>query len=284
MAKINHSKFKNSGLLFELLTRQITSDILSNKSTKALDILKKYYNNTELSKEYKLYKTFFDSKVLNENKSESLISSLVELSKRVKKSETSKLKYELVKEIKKNYNLDDFFKSKVSNYKELASLYVLFESANSEEFIEPTQIIESKHTLLEYLTKKNVDKDEVKDKILEEFAKNDKDIRLLAYRILLEKFNSKYSSLSSPQKLVLREYINNISNTNNLKEFINSKYVELKKSIKESINKVDDKVTKIKLIEVVKMIKPITEKQKVKDEYVLNLLQYYSLVDELNSL
>ena len=65
---IKHSKYKNTGILFELLTRQITSDILSGKRTpKAIPILEKYFNkNEELGKELILYLSFFNGKRLSE--------------------------------------------------------------------------------------------------------------------------------------------------------------------------------------------------------------------------
>ena len=57
-----HNKIKNTGILFELLTRQITVDILNNKkNSSAIKILKKFFNeNTELGKENQLYKVLVE--------------------------------------------------------------------------------------------------------------------------------------------------------------------------------------------------------------------------------
>ena len=43
MARVKHSKFKNIGILYELLARQLTSDVLRDKKDGvAVDILKEY--------------------------------------------------------------------------------------------------------------------------------------------------------------------------------------------------------------------------------------------------
>ena len=74
---IKHSKYKNTGILFELLVRQTTSDLLNNQDSKAVKILKKYFTNTELGKEYGLYSAFSTSPKLSEGKAEILVSTLV---------------------------------------------------------------------------------------------------------------------------------------------------------------------------------------------------------------
>ena len=122
---IKHSKFRNTGLLFELLVRQITSDTLEGKNSAAINILKKYFVNTELGKEYKLYEQVTSYKNLSEVKAEMVINTLVETSTKLKRSEIRKQKYNLVREIKDTYNVEKFFKAKVTNYKAAAgNIYV----------------------------------------------------------------------------------------------------------------------------------------------------------------
>lgn len=278
--KISHNKYKNTGILFELLVRKITSDLISNRDSKAVGVIKKYFTNTELAKEYKLYQSLISSK-LNENKAESLISSALDLSKKINRKTLRSEKYNLIKEIKENYDIEDFFKTKINNYKEYASIYTLIESHNSPEFIEPSQIIENKCTLLEHISNKDVDKNQVKDDVLEEYVKFDKGTRLLTYKILVDKFNKKYSTLNHNQQLVLKEYINSISNSPKLKDFINAQLVVVKKEISLLTNRVVDQTTKIKLNEILTLIKPLEKKDEVKDADVLNLLQYFGLISEL---
>ena len=278
---IKHSKFKNTGILFELLVRKITADTLEGNDSPAVKILKKYFVNTELGKEYKLYETVFKKSSITEGKANLILNTVLETSRRLNRSSLRREKYNIVKELKENYNLEELFKTKISNYKSLASLYCLFEIYNSKDITNPNQIVDNKVTLLEHLTKKEVSKDNVKDDNLEEFKSYDKDLRILTYRVLLEKFNDKYSNLNPSQKIVLKEFINNVDNTTRLKEFYNQKVNEIKKSLINEIKKVKDKATKIKLEEISKFIIEIDKRKSINSDNLVDLLQYYSLLEEL---
>lgn len=280
--KIKHSKYKNTGLLFELLVRRITSDTLSGESSPASVILKKYFVNTELGKEYKLYESFFSKKGVSEVKASTTISIILESSKKLNKQKLRKEKYNLIKELKQHYNVGDIFKTKISEYKEIASLYKLIECYNSDLVNNPNELIDIKVNLMEYLTESSVDKDKVADDVLEEFGGYDKDLRVLTYKILLEKFNSKYSELNSNQKRILREYINSIDSTSYLKEFYNKEIAQLQIQLTKKSKTVNDKVLKIKLDEVKKFLSPLGKKDKVTSESLVDLLQFYSLTEKLN--
>ena len=281
--KIKHSKFKNTGILFELLVRQIASDTVSNKDSSAIGLVKKYFSKSELAKEYKLYQALISPKSLSEAKAETFINSTLEASLRLNKTALRKEKYNLIKEIREAYDIEEFFKAKISHYKEYAAAFNLIEAHNSLEFTEPQHIIDNKITLLEHITRKEVDKDGVKDRVMEEFNKMDTGSRILAYRMLLEKFNSKYSTLSDRQKLILKEFINNITNTTKLRDFVNKNFNIINEEITKIIPTVSDKTTQIKLAEVTNFLKPLDKTQNVKDENVISLLQYYQLIEELKA-
>ena len=278
---IKHSKYKNTGILFELLVRQITADTLSGVDSKATKILKKYFVKTELGREYKLYETLTKHKNLTEAKAELVINSIVESSKHLNRGALKRQKYNLIKEISDNYNLEEFFKTKLPNYKSQAALYTLLEIYNSENLSNPTQIINSKLTILETLTTKPIDKQKVEDDLLNEFQSYDKDLRILTYRVMLEKFNGKYESLNDNQKTVLKEFINSVDSTPKLKEFYNTKINEIKSELNTLAKKVTDKVVKIKLNEVNNMLLPLGKVAKVGNDDLVNLLQYYALLEEL---
>jgi len=280
---IKHSKYKNTGILFELLVRQITADTLSGKESPATTILKKYFTKTELGKEYKLYENFFKYTNISEAKANMVLNTLVESSKHLNRTTLKRQKYNLIKEIKNHYVLEDFFKMKLPNYKAQSSLFTLLEVYNSENLYNPTQIIENKTALLEYLTQSTIDKKEVKNSILEEFKHQDKDIRVLTYRVLLEKFNDKYADLNENQKNTLKEFINSIDSTSKLKEFYNTKINEIKSTLGALNKKVTDKAIQIKINEVINILPSLTKNEKVNDDHLINLLQYYALVEELES-
>jgi hypothetical protein len=278
---IKHSKYKNTGILFELLVRQITADTLSGVESPAVEILKKYFTKTELGREYKLYESFFKNINTSETKADIVISTIIESSKQLNRSALRRQKYNLIKEIKLHYDLESFFKTKLPNYKAQAALFTLLEVYNSENLSNPDQIIENKTVLLEFLTSKSIDKKEVKENIMEEFKTQDKDIRILTYRVLLEKFNDKYSNLNENQKNVLKEFINGIDSTPKLREFYNTKVTEIKEHLNKLSKTVTDKAIQIKINEVINLLSPLTKSSKVNDDNLINLLQYYQLVEEL---
>jgi hypothetical protein len=289
MIKLKHSKYRNTGVLFELLTRQITSDFLSNKDSKAQKILKKYFNKrTELYKENKLYQIVFDSSCLSEHKAERLIEAVIEYRSKLNSTNLRREKYNLIKEIKENYNINDFFSAKINNYKLSASLYLLFEAeANSKTnqlSITPDQIIEPKFYIIECITNKDKNAENAIDPLYEEYKTYEPDLRLLTYKVIVEKFNQKYNNLSPEQKDVLKNYIENITNTSQLKEFYNTKVVEIKGIIKKYTTKVDEPALKIKINETLKHIDVLDKNQTIKDSNIISLLQLYELIGEIKSL
>lgn len=285
MKYIKHSKYKNTGLIFELLVRQIAADTISKKESPALSILKKYYNDkTSIGKEYKLYEFVEKHNRLNPTKAETTLSTVMEMSKRLNQKNLKSLKYDIIKEIKKHYNIDEFFTIKVKNYKTHAALYCLLEIANTEDLIDPQSIVENKTTILEHLTGATVEQSEVRDNLIEEYSKYDKDLRLLTYRILLEKFNKRYDKLLPEQKNILREFIQSVSSSKKLFNFVNEELDKIKKEITKNEHKIKDTIVNIKLKEIYKTIKPIDKAEKINDTHLVNLMQYYDLVAELKSL
>ena len=280
---IKHSKYKNTGVLFELLVRQSTSDLMSNKDPKAVKIFKKFFTNTELGKEYNLYNTILNAPKLNETKAEILISTVLDQAKKLNRERLDKEKYNLIKEIKKHYDIDDFFKAKIDAYRIYASTYTLLESLYTKGTSDTKQIVTNKLTLLEHITKETLTERKVASKVVEEFMKEDKEIRILAYKILVEKFNEKYAGLSSEQRDLLKEYINNVSDTKKLRTYLNTKLLEVKTELVDIKSNVEDKVLQIKLNEVLNFIKPLGPNESIKDEVLIGLMQYYQLISELKA-
>ena len=285
MASNKHNKIKNIGVLFELLTRQITSDTINGRdNSPAIQIVKEFFKvNTNLSKELNLYKALQEQKYKKETKADKFIDVVVTEHTKISKPKLKREKYNLIKEIKSHYNLDDFFKSRVSNYRLNASIYTLLESQNNIKALNPKTLIKCRYFLLEHITDGNTSKVKRGETLIKEYSKQDKDLRLLSYKILLEKFNSKYGKLSLGQRNLLKAYINNISNTSTLKKHISEEVTKINKVLKALTKKVKDNVVKIKLQEVQQQLSIIPKDRVVKDTHLVSLLRSYNLVSELKN-
>lgn len=276
-----HNKIKNTGILFELITRQITVDVLNNeKNSSSIKILKEYFNSkTELGKENELYKILLEQKYKNLKHAEILVEAVIKNRRKLSNRRLKNEKFNLIKIIKENYELTAFFNSRIPNYKELASIYNIFEGESSRKDYGAVIETDSKVTLMENITSPG----HTRKKSKTSFSKNDEDIRLLTYQLLVDKFNKKYSTLSEDQKDLLREYINNLSNTNSLKEFIAAEVVKVKTILKSHLRQVNDKITKIKLTEAITHTDTATQGKYVKDSHVVALMRYYELIKELDN-
>ena len=280
--KLKHSKIKNTSILFEVLTRQITADVLAGKDTKTVGMVKKFFNeNTELGKELQLYRILSEKTYDSTEKAKQLLETVVKSRQRLSNSKLRSEKYNLIKEIKENYNVSDFFNVRIPNYKILASIYNIFQAESTTDTFDVEDVVNSKFTVLESISgKKTTSK---KENFLKEYREKDKDLRLLAYQILVDKFNSKYKSLNESQKGLLKNYINNISNTNSLREFVDREVIKTKKELNKHLPKVSDKITKIKLSEAINQISTISKGKVVTEKQVLNLMRYYELVKEIKN-
>jgi len=278
---IKHSKFKNTGILFEILVKKITGDTLSGKNSPAIKIIKEYFVNTELGKEYKLYETIFSNKNLSESKASLTLSTILEQSKKLNRRKLKNEKYNLIKELKSHYDVEDLFKTKLSDYRAQASLYTLLEIYSTEKVTNSTQIVDNKIFILEHITTKGINKEKIKDTVLEEFKSYDKDLRTLTYHVLLENFNTKYDDLNIKQKSILKKFITSADNGPLLKEFYNKEILSLKSILKSETKKVKDQTTKIKLQEVDKLILELNKRTTIKNNHLVDLLQYHSLLEEL---
>lgn len=277
MKKMKHSKYKNTGILFELLVRQIATDTLNNRDSKATRIIREHFGkNTELVKELKLYQSSIKESFSTDYKASEFLNIILKERSKLSETTLNKQKYNLIKDIKKNFVLEDFFKYRVSNYKENASIYKLFEYQNTES---PKEYVECKSTLLEHLTGKSQNTDKITTTINEEYSKQPKEVRLLAWKMLVENFNNKYTNLTAKQRNILKEYINSIDNSEKLKTFVIRECNLLSKNIK-TIN-ITDTVTKIKIAEVVKLISKVKSSKTITESQILSLLRYNELYDEL---
>lgn len=275
MSKLKHSKFKNTGILFELLVKQIASDTLANKDSLALEVIKKHFKRgTELNKELKLYQALTKENFDSQYKAQEFVNIILEERNKLNEGILRRQKYNLIKSIKEAFVMEDFFKYRVNNYREFASVYKLFENTQSAS---PKEYVTCKNTILETITKQNVEI--VTENEDTTYTNQPKEVRMLAYKFLVESFNSKYTTLSEEQKQILRKYINNVDNSAKLRTFVITEVRKLKKQLNE-VN-VSDKVAKIKLNETINLIDNITNSKVINENQILSLLRYHELLQEL---
>jgi len=282
--KVKHNKIKNTGILFELLTRKLTSDIISGKENSiAQRLIEKYFKNTaELGKEYVLYQALIKQRFNDKDKSNDFLSEVIDAHKKLRANEIKKSKYSLIKEIRENFELDDFFKPKIENYKLLASIYKTFQSKSLNEDVNPASIVTSKFTIIENIMGQTIQERPQEDELISEYTKEDEDLRLLTYKILVERFNEKYSVLVPEQKNLIKEYINDISSANSLTSYIHGELPVIQKQLNRRIKKIDNKVMKIKLGEVVNQLELLKEMKTYEDNHVMAVLNSYELVKEID--
>lgn len=279
MKKIKHSKYKNTGILFEMLVRKLTSETLTSDKTIALDIIKKYFGkNTELAKELQLYNSVLKEQHKSEARALDYIAEAQKAYRKLNQSTLRRQKYNLVKEIQENFSFDSLANARIPNYKVLASTYLLFEYADQASV---KQLAQCKDVILEHTLKDSVKQNET-DELYEEFRKQTKDTRLLTYKLLVDKFNNKYTNLSEAQKNLLKQYITHVNDTDSLKSYIKAEIPKIKRQLKEHVEKTADDVARIKIENLAEMLCNVENMKVIKESHVLSLLRYFDLVDELN--
>jgi hypothetical protein len=286
MKKIKHSKFKNTGVLFELLVRQITLEVLNgDKTENAKNIVREFFApNTELNKELRLYDILLKEKYSSETKADRLVETVCDAHTKLNQLKLSKEKFNLIKEVSAKFDIEQFLSSPITNYKVLASIYKVFESKRENSY-DIKDIFNSKITLIENITSKpsQLAKPTEDKKLIETYKQQDKDLRLLTYKILVETFNKKYTNLDDSQKNLLKEYINNITNTTKFKDYVGIELPKIVAELKSIKSKVEDKVTTIKLSETISVLEKMKMGKSVTDGQVSSIMLSYELIKELKS-
>jgi len=279
MKKLKHSKYKNTGILFEMLVRKLTSETMSSDKTVTVDIIKKYFGkNTELAKELQLYNSLIKEQHKTEARALDFIRTIRESYARLNQSALKRQRYNLVKEISENFVFERVAKIHINNYKALASIYMLFEYKDSDN---PKRLMECKNVVLEHtlLTEK---KQTSQPTLIEEFSKQEKATRLLTYKLMIDKFNNKYSVLSESQKQLLNKYITNVNDTEALREYVSKVIPTLKTRLAEHAKLTTEKVTQIKVQRLSEMLCNVETMKRLKESHIVSLMRYMDLIDELN--
>jgi hypothetical protein len=264
----------------------VTADIINNISKPVSEsLLKRYFSpKTELGQEALLYKKFLKEQYKSDAMASNFIEAVLKLHSKLNRKALLEQKYNLVKDISNGYDIKKFFKSPINEYKVLASIYILFEENHTSEKHDPIEIARCKNTILEHVCRPKAPSNSKDGEIISEYSHQDRDLQLLTYKLLVDRFNQKYSSkLCSRQKTLLREYINNLTNTNSLKAYTETEIPWILNKMRALHKKVDDDVTKIKLNEVMNQISKLKKTKNLNEAHVTSLLLAYELIQEIQS-
>jgi len=278
MKNLKHSKYKNTAILFEMLVRKLTSETLTSDKTVTVEIIKKYFGkNTALSKELQLYNSLIKENLKSEAQALDFIRSCKDTHSKLNKGLLRRQRYNLVKEISENFDFQKVSKIRINNYKELASIYKLFEYTEADN---PKNLLECKTSIVSHLLGET--KQSLKlSPLLEKYKGYKKDVRILTYKLLVDKFNSKYSGLDENQKKVLNKYITHVNDSESVKQYLEEIIPSIKKQLKEQVSSITDKATKIKVDKLSEMLCNVETIKTIKESHVLTILRYYDLIKEL---
>lgn len=272
MGIYKHSKFKNTGILFELMIRQLVSDTLSKKNSGIKEMLFKYFKkNTELAKELEFYKMVLESKNSNDIILTKQIEYYITERNNLDLIKLNKEKYNLLGDLKKRFDLNDFFNSKLVEYKKLANIYKLFEYNISQS---PAEYLSTFSNLISEL---KITSNSPLYEEIQELQNQPKQIKEYALQFLIEKFNEKYENILPKQKLLLQKYITEPISSLNFKNYIFQEISELRKQLIGK--KVNDNIRKIKLKEVISLLENMIAVKSFNDNHLNALLKYYELVE-----
>lgn len=278
MKKLKHNKLKNTGLLFEILSRAMMHETLHPDNPQiAIKIIRNHFkSDTELLKELRLYNTLSNRSDLDANE---LLLLTIESRRTLNEKALLKEKYDLIRSIKTKYDIEQLFNTRVSNYKLQASIFKLFEYAGKDN---PNEYLTIKKLVLESISGK-INEEPVIDEVEQVWREQDSDTRKLGFKIIVERFNEKYRELGGRQKKLLSKYINDDTASDDFKNYIIRECGFIGKKLNAGLDSIDDPVTKIKLTETINLIQNIIAAKQIKEDHLSSMLKYYELIDELEN-
>ena len=199
-----HNKKRNVGVIYEILVKYIARCLVEKNDRErkiASKIIRKYYApDTEIYKEYRLFKSLVETTVSNNSVAGSIMFEAKKASKNLDEAKLDKEKSNLIREVNYQLNSSDVYKTKVDNYRLYATIQTVLNEWR-KDFPSDIQMLatyEDKITTWLLESKKN-DEFDIDDK---------KDVDSFVVKIMAEKFNDRYgSNLCQEQKTLLRKYV-----------------------------------------------------------------------------
>jgi len=278
MNEFKHSKHKNIGIIFELLSRQVVSDILSNKKSSAINIIRRNFTkDSEISKELTLYKNIVEFQKKEKSTASKFLDIILEQRKSLDALKLKREKYKLLGEIKAAYTGGDFFNSRINNYKILASIYQIFENQAATN---PTKYIDCYEIIIESIIKQPITETE-ESKSVKIWESQPEEIKQLAFSMIIEKFNEKYKNLIPKQRTLISKFINENPDTTEFKNYVINECVSIQIKLDKIHESLQDSALKIKLKEARQLLNNIVTAKFIKEEYLGAMLSYYELIKVL---
>ncbi len=277
--KIKHKKIKNTGLLYEFLIRQVTSDVLKGKTPSSLNLIKKYFNEkSALREELELYNILLNKKVKDSNFAFKIIETVLSGKNSINKERLHRDKYNLLREIKQKYDIDTFFKTSINNYPIYASIYTILEHSEQDGLDTYLQHKLNVANFLMETPKAGIQNNS------NSVEKIDPALRSLTLKIMAEKFNEKWSALNENQKEILRFFIHNTIDSPESISFISEQAALIESELQRYIKKIDDTVLKIKLTEVKNTVPLLLKNTFINESHYLSLVRLQELLTELEKI
>lgn len=278
MKKLKHSKYRNTGLIFELLSRKLVQETLANTQLKALRLITKYFSHSKpLAQELKLYSCLTEGK-LDAQLVERIVDTVEKINEKLDNKLLEAARFSLVRDIKNNYGLDDFFNSRTDNYPKLAAVYKFL---NYKPIDNPIEYVENRNSLVEMVVKG--DKSELSES-LQKWQSQDPDIRKLGFSLAVENFNNKYKNFLPKQKELLKEYIMRDAASESLKTFVVNLITETVKDINSKLSLISDTALKVKITESLPLLNEVKKIPVLKDNHVNAVLKLCQLQFNVNQI
>jgi len=281
---VKHNKRRNSGLLYEFLTRKISEALVegdNKKSSTVLKILKKHFKSgSELYSEFRIINALMKTSVTSEAVAYSIVNEAKTAIQKHDVSMLDKQKSYLIKHI--NYTINDplFYDQPIAEYKTYATIQTLINEWRKSGDKDLKLIAEHEMALVKWLLS---EKAEDNDSVLSEHSTGTN--RLLV-KVMMEKVNEKYGeSLTSKQKEVIREYVWSTANDNveRIKNKLNETRDELLKSLDVYVTNQSENGYLISQLNEVRGKVIAEDVSNVNDELVARFMNYMKLTDEFQN-
>jgi hypothetical protein len=277
MKKLKHSKVKNTGVIFEILTRLLVTETLNQSEQKSLRLIKRHFGkNSELLRELLLYQSL-QERAKSPGSATRMVDIVLDSYRTLSRPKLSREKYNLIGDIQKIYDINEFFSTRVSNYKLLASIYKMMEYAPSDN---PSEHINCREFIVESLSSTPSEEQENETEAL--WKQQPSDVRKLGFKIIVERFDRKYQGLSERQRGLLSRYINSNTTSEEFRNYVYTEVTHLRSELSKVADQIVDDVLTIKVREAVNLTETILASRVVKDEHLSAMLKYYELIEVLN--